>query len=115
MKQLITIVFFIICSCTGKSGLTEKIMTLKDSCNSIDYQLDTLKRGNEKRQNLLFYSSQAKGVDKLVEDAHALNDTAKHRVFMTTQIQYLTIKDSLEAIKKQYLREIDSLQLELKE
>lgn len=116
MKHLLVIAIFIaLCSCNSKSGLTERIMALKDSCSKIDVTLDTLKSRNEARLNAIFHPSEASGVDKLLEDSDAILDSANQQAFQNLFIEYAGKRDSLTAIKKRLLRQIDSLQLKLQE
>lgn len=116
MKELFTLaIVAILCSCNNKAGLTDKIMALKDSCTAIDMQLDTLKVANERKLSAIFHSSDTTGVEKLIADAEAMNDTANHSKYIKIHVEYLTKSDSLEAIKKQLLKQIDSFQLKLQE
>lgn len=116
MKQLFTLaIIAVLCSCNNKAGLTEKIMALKDSCAVIDMQMDTLTAGNKARLNAVFHSSDTTGIEKLIADADAMLDTANQSAYMKIHAEYLTKKDSLEAVKKSYLRQIDSLELKLQE
>lgn len=116
MKQLFTLaIFAFVCSCNDKAGITEKIVALKDSCTAIDMRLDTLTTENKARLSAVFHSSDTTGIEKLIADTKAMNDTANQTAYIKMHVEYLTKKDSLEAVKKSYLRLIDSLQLKLRE
>lgn len=90
-------------------------MTLKDSCSIIDHQLDTTKHEATIRMNEVLHPSDAAGMEKVIEDFGSMNDTTVQKTYMKMYVEYAMIRDSLEARKKYFLRQIDSLELELKE
>lgn len=116
MKRIITLAFIaVLCSCNDKADLSAKILALKDSCSAIDTQLDTLTAGNKARLSAVFHSSDTTGIEKLIADTKAMNDTANQTTYIKMHVDYLTKKDSLEAVKKGYLRMIDSLELKMRD
>lgn len=116
MKHFFTLaIIAALCSCNDKADLSAKIMALKDSCTAIDMQVDTLTAGNKARLNAVFHSSDTTGIEKLIADTKAMNDTTNQTAYIKIHVEYLTKKDSLEAVKKSYLRMIDSLELKMRE
>jgi|SRR6185295_7341943 len=116
MKNLITItVITMLFACFGKHRLTERILLLKDSCSSLDNQLSAIEKDSKRKFVEIFHSTDTSGQEQIIRDLELMNDTANYNKYIKYEAQNIAKTDSIKIIKKQLLRQIDSLQLELRE